>query len=98
MKNVEDIYPLSPMQLGMLFETLSAPSSGIYVEQLNCTLSGSLDAAAFERAWQRTVDRHAVLRTAFVWEKLEQPLQIVRQQVKLPYAYLDWQELSEAAE
>jgi len=93
MKNVEDIYPLSPMQQGMLFETLSASVAGIYVEQLSCTLSGDLDAAAFAQAWKRVVERHAVLRTAFLWEGLEQPLQIVRQQVKLPYSSLDWREL-----
>lgn len=98
MKNVEDIYPLSPMQQGMLFETLSAPSSGIYVEQLSCPISGSLDVAAFARAWQLVIERHPVLRTAFVWEKLEHPLQVVRQQIKLPYTWLDWSELDPPAQ
>src|SRR5262249_10798473 len=38
---IEDIYPLSPMQQGMLFHTLFAPESGVYYEQLSCTVSGA---------------------------------------------------------
>jgi hypothetical protein len=62
-KNVEAIYPLSPMQQGMLFHTLYAPNSGMYFEQLVCTLRGTLDVQAFQTAWQRVVERHPVLRT-----------------------------------
>src|SRR5215831_8169721 len=94
MKNVEDIYPLSPMQQGMLFHTLCAPRSGVYFEQLSCTLQGDLNIPAFHRAWQQVVDRHPILRTCFVWEGLDEPLQIVRQQVQLPWAQHDWQEFS----
>jgi len=66
MKNVADIYPLSPMQQGMLFHTLSSPDSGVYVEQLHCTLNGQLQVTEFARAWQRMIERHAALQTAFV--------------------------------
>jgi hypothetical protein len=31
MRNVEDFYPLSPMQQGLLFHTLSAPDTGVYL-------------------------------------------------------------------
>ncbi len=93
MKNVEDIYPLSPLQQGMLFHTLYAPQSGVYVEQMSCTLRGDLDGAAFKRAWQYVIDRHPVFRTAFIWEGLDEPLQIVRQQVDLPWEQDDWREL-----
>jgi amino acid adenylation domain-containing protein len=96
MKKVEDFYPLSPMQQGMLFHSLYAPESGVYVEQMSCTLRGDLDTAAFERAWQRVVDRHAILRTAFAGEGLKEPVQVVHRQVKLPVEQQDWQELSPA--
>ena len=89
-KNIEAIYPLSPMQEGMLFHTLYAPASGVYFEQLNCTLAGALDLAVFQQAWQHIVDRYAALRTLFVWQNRDKPLQIVRQQVALPWTRHDW--------
>ncbi|MDB9527423.1 amino acid adenylation domain-containing protein [Oscillatoria sp. CS-180] len=90
MKNVEDIYPLSPMQQGMLFHTLYAPKAGIYFEQFTCTLRGSLDVENFQRAWQQLAVRHSVLRTHFLWQGLDEPLQIVRQEISLPWQVLDW--------
>ena len=89
-KNVEDFYPLSPMQQGMLFHSLFAPESGVYVEQMSCTLRGDLDLSAFERAWQRVVDRHPILRTAFVGEGLKEPVQVVHRKVQLPVEQQDW--------
>jgi amino acid adenylation domain-containing protein len=93
MNNIESIYPLSPMQHGMLFHCLYAPKSEVYFEQFSCTLRGGLDVEAFRRAWQKVVDRHPVLRTSFLWERREKPLQIVQRKVKLPFALHDWREL-----
>lgn len=88
--NVEDIYPLTPMQQGMIFHTLYRQESGTYVQQVVYTLDGTLDVDAFIRAWQQTLDRHPVLRTGFLWQDLDEPLQIVRQQVQLPWTQHDW--------
>jgi amino acid adenylation domain-containing protein len=93
-KNIEGFYPLSSMQEGMLFHSLYSPGSGVYCDQGTYVLEGELDSPTFQRAWQRVVDRHAVLRTAFVWEGLKEPLQVVRQQASLPLEVLDWQGLS----
>ena len=93
-KNIESIYPLSPMQQGMLFHTLYAPDSGVYFEHLSCTLYANLNATAFKQAWQRVVERHPVLRTLFVWEHRKKPLQVVRKSVNLPWVQHDWQRLS----
>ncbi|HJR08608.1 MAG TPA: non-ribosomal peptide synthase/polyketide synthase [Pyrinomonadaceae bacterium] len=95
-KNVEDLYPLSPLQQGLLFHSVYAPASGVYVEQLSCTLGGELNLDAFGRAWQQTIDRHPILRTAFVWEGLDEPVQVVRRSVRLPFAQEDWRALSAA--
>lgn len=95
MKNVEDIYPLSPLQSGMLLQTLGAPESGVGFQQLNCTIRGRLDVALFERVWQRVVDRHPILRTAFLWSGLDEPLQVVRLKAKLPLELGDWRGLPE---
>ncbi|WP_414584329.1 amino acid adenylation domain-containing protein [Scytonema sp. PCC 10023] len=95
-KNIEDIYTLSPTQQGMLFHILSAPDSRMYFEQTLCTLHGTLDVSAFEQAWQQVVDRHPSLRTAFVWQGLNQPVQIVHRQAKLLIQQYDWRKLSTA--
>ncbi|NJR16809.1 MAG: amino acid adenylation domain-containing protein [Calothrix sp. CSU_2_0] len=92
--NIEEIYPLSPMQQGMLFHSLYAPLSGAYVIQVSYELHGDLNIPAFEQTWQYLLNRHSVLRTAFVWENLEQPLQVVGKQVKCNITHLDWQNYS----
>ena len=92
--SIEELYPLSPMQQGMLFHSIYAPGTGMYVEQLACTLRGDLDSVAFKQAWERVVDRHSVLRTSFVWRKVEKMLQVVHKKVELPFLQGDWRNLS----
>ncbi|MGF1938061.1 MAG: condensation domain-containing protein, partial [Nostoc sp. ChiQUE02] len=93
-KNIEEFYPLSPMQQGILFHSLAAPESGVYFEQLSWTLEGKLNTREFHRAWQYVVERHSILRTCFVWEGLKEPVQIVHRQVVLPWQEYNWQHLS----
>ncbi|MCP4661909.1 MAG: AMP-binding protein, partial [bacterium] len=87
---VEDLYPLSPLQHGMLFHALYQPKSEEYFQQLSFRMAGALDAAGFRQAWQWAVDRHAILRTTFLWEGLDQPLQRVQRTVALPWEEQDW--------
>ncbi|HSK80744.1 MAG TPA: amino acid adenylation domain-containing protein, partial [Thermoanaerobaculia bacterium] len=82
---IEDLFPASPMQQGMIFHSLRDPGSGVYVEQFRLRLGPELDPEAFERAWQRVFDRHPALRTAFFWNGLERPLQVVGSGVRLPW-------------
>jgi amino acid adenylation domain-containing protein/non-ribosomal peptide synthase protein (TIGR01720 family) len=89
-REVEDLYPLSPLQEGMLYHALDAPGSGVYVQQVTCDLHGDLDLDAFRRAWERVAERHTVLRTAFAWRDLPAPMQLVRPRVPVAIACLDW--------
>jgi len=98
MDNIEDLYPLSPIQNGMLFHTLFAPGSGVYVIQVSCALRGDLNIKALEQAWQQVVQRHAILRSSFVWETLDRPLQAVHRHVELPLEQQDWRALTPAAQ
>src|SRR6476646_2938311 len=91
---IEAFYPLSPAQQGILFHTLSAPEAGMYSEQLSCTFEGGLDTERWQRAWQQVSDRHPILRTAFVWEGVKEPVQVVQREVSLPWQHYDWQSLS----
>ncbi|WP_373545576.1 amino acid adenylation domain-containing protein [Chamaesiphon sp.] len=97
-KNIEAIYPLSPMQQGMLFHSLYAPQSGVYVEQMTLTLIGDVNVEAFKSAWQTVIDRYSILRTLFIWENRPIPLQIVLKQVELRWTNLDWLLLSPATQ
>ncbi|NNF70231.1 MAG: amino acid adenylation domain-containing protein [Acidimicrobiia bacterium] len=93
LENVEDIYPLSPMQQGMVFHTISEPGSGVFINQIDITLRGTLDVGAFKAAWADLVSRHAMLRTVFLWDGLDEPLQVVREQASLEWTEEDWSSL-----
>ena len=95
-KNLEDIYPLTPMQEGMLFHTLYSPESGLYCEQLSFTFCGDLSKQAFKHAWQRIVERHPVFRTLVVWKNRNKPLQVVLKSIDIPWKKYDWRSLSKA--
>ncbi|EMN5286325.1 TPA: non-ribosomal peptide synthase/polyketide synthase [Pseudomonas aeruginosa] len=87
---IEDIYPLSPMQHGMLFHSLYEQVSGDYLNQLRVDVHG-LDPARFRAAWQAALDSHDILRAGFLWQgDLEQPLQVIHKHLELPFAEHDW--------
>ncbi len=94
--DLADVYPVTPLQGGMLYHSLAAPGSGVYVVQYTCEINGALDPVRFREVWQRTFERHPALRTAFVWEGLEEPLQAVRGRVEIPWAESDWTEIAPA--
>ena len=90
-RDVQDLYPLSPMQQGMLFHSLyQQGEDDIYVSQLRADVHG-LDVAVFQRAWAQVLARHDMLRTGFVWQDDQgQALQVVYRQVSLPFTEFDW--------
>src|SRR5581483_9826350 len=62
--------------------------------QVGYGVRGSLDGKAWRGAWEQVVQQHAILRTLFVWEHLERPLQVVRSQVRVPSEEHDWRAYS----
>ncbi|HEX8905300.1 MAG TPA: condensation domain-containing protein, partial [Longimicrobiaceae bacterium] len=92
---VEDVYPLTPLQEGLLFHARYAPGTEAYVEQVAVTLRGPLDAEAWARAWQAVVDRHPALRTAFAAEAGGAPLQVVLRRAEMEVVREDWSGLPE---
>ncbi|MCO7245650.1 non-ribosomal peptide synthetase [Halomonas sp. Mc5H-6] len=93
--NVEDIYPLAPMQQGLLLHTLLNPGAGMYMMQDRYRFASPIDINAFEKAWQRVVERYEVLRTGFVWQTEDMQLQVVYRQVPSPVEYIDWHGMDE---
>ncbi len=92
-RNIEDIYPLSPMQKGMMFHSLAEPGLGVYVEQTRIQISG-VDVDTFRQAWERIVARHAALRTSVVGTGRKEPVQVVRKHVDLPWTEYDGRSMS----
>jgi amino acid adenylation domain-containing protein/non-ribosomal peptide synthase protein (TIGR01720 family) len=92
---IEDLYPLSPMQQGLLLHSLYDAVPGLYCEQV-IGEARDLDRDAFRSAWQAVLDREAVLRTGFVWEEVDQPLQVVLGEVGLPLEEHHWEDLRQA--
>ncbi|CCD85602.1 putative Non-ribosomal peptide synthase:Amino acid adenylation (Modular protein) [Bradyrhizobium sp. ORS 285] len=91
-RRIEDIYPLSPMQQGMLFHALRDAESGSYVSQIAVDISGA-HGSSLQAAWQAVTARHAVLRTAFVWRELSgAPQQVVYRQIAVPFVVEDWRD------
>ncbi|WP_379129610.1 amino acid adenylation domain-containing protein [Paenibacillus sp. sgz500958] len=92
--NVSDIYGLSTMQEGMLFHSLKSESNSMYFEQFSCRLNGQIDIEVFWQAWQKVIDQHSALRTAFMWEGVKKPVQVVLKECGCRYIQYDWRNLS----
>ncbi|MCX6582995.1 MAG: amino acid adenylation domain-containing protein [Candidatus Aminicenantes bacterium] len=88
-KDIQDILPLTPMQEGMLFHYLKEPASDLYFEQLSLAVSGNMAAELCKKAWNAVIDANEMLRTAFRWEKLENPVQIILKVFRLQPLYYD---------
>jgi len=87
---VEDLYPLSTVQQGMLFHTQDASASDFYINQTSVEVEG-LDTPRFIAAWGQLVQRHEMLRSAF-WQapQLREPLQVVLRHGQLDAREQDW--------
>ncbi|WP_158892624.1 non-ribosomal peptide synthase/polyketide synthase [Amycolatopsis anabasis] len=92
---VEDVYPLTPLQAGMLFHHLVGVESTAYFDQFQLRLTGVREPKALGAAWQRVVDRTPILRSRMVWQDVDEPLQVVHRRVTVPVEYHDWRALSE---
>ncbi|MGH7576691.1 MAG: condensation domain-containing protein [Longimicrobiales bacterium] len=91
-QNIETIHPLTPVQASLLFAALRAgqeDSADPGFLQVRCTLSGALDEAALEAAWDRLVERHAALRTSIHWRNVDRPVQVVARRARVSWTIED---------
>ncbi|MGC5700439.1 amino acid adenylation domain-containing protein [Pseudomonas sp. NFXW11] len=81
--NVQDIYPLAPLQEGILYHHVSAAQGDPYVMQAHFAFASGERLQAFAEALRGVIARHDILRTAVLWEGLEQPMQVVWREAAL---------------
>lgn len=88
-----DVYPLSAMQVGMLFHGEIAKSAGHYFQQFEATFVGNLDPQRLQEAWMAVIDRHAVLRSTFHWKGFSRPVQVVHRGSHHAWTIENWVDL-----
>ena len=103
-RNVAAVYPLTPLQQGMVFHSLKAKhdshaeqESSAYFEQLHCRIDGELEIDRFRAAWEALLRRHPILRTG-IWTPGDEPLQVVYRSLDLPFSQDDWRSKDSAAQ
>ncbi|MGN4562422.1 amino acid adenylation domain-containing protein, partial [Bacillus cereus group sp. MYBK5-2] len=94
---IENVYPLTPMQKGMLFHSLMNPQSKAYFEQTTFDIEGSMNIGAFVRSLKQLIQRHAIFRTNFVNIGNDEPLQIVYRNREVDFHFEDLQEMEESS-
>lgn len=98
-RNIVDIYPLAPLQEGILFHHLLDPSGGdTYSRSILFKLSTADELERFVNGLKFVIERHDILRTAILWERLPHPVQVVYREVSLPVEELTFSEDSGSIE
>lgn len=86
---LSDIHELTPLQEGILFHTLFEDDSMAYFEQLELEIAGEFNEASLAKVWEILIQRHEILRTLFVNDDAENPLQVVLRSRETRFAYED---------
>src|SRR5262249_33689605 len=94
-EDVEDAYPLSFLQQGMLYHSGLHRQLALYHVIFSCRILGNLDIPAFQAALQQLTKQHPVLRTSFDLHSYSRPLQLVHRDVTVPFSVTDLRRLSE---
>ncbi|WP_235806020.1 condensation domain-containing protein, partial [Pseudomonas syringae] len=87
--NVQDIYPLAPLQAGILYHHISADQGDPYTLKALFGLRDRARLDDFSHALQEVINRHDILRTAVLWEGLDEPVQVVLRQAQIHVTEVD---------
>jgi amino acid adenylation domain-containing protein/non-ribosomal peptide synthase protein (TIGR01720 family) len=90
LENVEAVYPVTPMQAGMLFEVQTSPKPGLYFQQFECVINQAINIPEFLRAWELVASHQPALRASFVVRGVRLPVQVIWRTCPFSYAQHDW--------
>lgn len=93
--DVEDAYPMSQLQIGMVYHGQLDPRAAVYHDIFSYRISGPFDAANLNRAIQQLGERYSILRTSFELSRFSKPMQLVHRNVRIPFSVEDIQHLPE---
>ncbi|WP_340615913.1 amino acid adenylation domain-containing protein [Xenorhabdus entomophaga] len=86
--NIQDIYPLGPLQEGILFHHLREEEGDTYLENILINFDSRTRLDGFLHALQQVIDRHDIQRSAFHWQELPMPVQVVYRHAAMPITEL----------
>ncbi|NQZ08832.1 MAG: amino acid adenylation domain-containing protein, partial [Algicola sp.] len=87
--NIQDIYPMSPLQQGIFYQSLVQQEIDHYITFHIFNIDSEQTYQTFTKAIEYLVSQHDILRTSFHWEQLSQPVQVVGRQASVPINRLD---------
>ncbi|WP_170275689.1 non-ribosomal peptide synthetase [Paraburkholderia megapolitana] len=96
--NIQDIYPLGPLQQGILFHHLLESEGDAYIMRSVLAFDSRARLDRFVDALQEVIDRHDILRSAAYWNELPEPVQVVHRHAPLPVEELDLSAASDVLE
>jgi fengycin family lipopeptide synthetase D len=94
-QNVEDILGLTPIQLGILYETLQSDIGTLYLAQLTLRLYGDIDIKLLRQSFKLVTEDNQMLRCVFRWENIGNPVQIILKAHTIPVFEYDMENMSE---
>lgn len=94
-EQIDRLYRLSGLQLGMLFHGLYDGGMGAYINQVECDLIRP-DLNVFRNSWKHIIKRHTILRSSFYHDQFKVPVQCVFREVELPVEVVDYSDMSES--
>jgi amino acid adenylation domain-containing protein len=95
---VEDAYPLTQLQGGLVFHSELRPDTAVYHDIFSYHLGGACDVRALRRAIRRLAARHPILRTSFDLTSYGEPLQLVHRSVEMRLPVEDLRHLDPRAQ
>jgi len=97
-ENIEAVFPLTSLQLGILYEHLKVSNTGLYYLQSLVTIEEKINYEAFAATIAEVIARYDALRTGIFYQNIANPLQVTFKICKPTIEILDWRTIENKEE